>query len=86
MSGERLDLLDRATDQLHHQSHLGFAKKRLDTPNDPDLAADHQPLANLKRLLPREMPRRDDLIAAPQLVPIEDEIHSPNTVPRSVGS
>src|SRR5207253_1522167 len=58
------------TQQLHDQTQLPFAKQRLDRAHDPVVAADRDPLADLERLLATEVPGRDHLLAAPELVAI----------------
>jgi len=47
---------------LHHQSKLALAEHRLDRTHDPRPAADHDPLADLERLLAAEVTGGDQLV------------------------
>jgi hypothetical protein len=74
------DRLELVPQQLHDQAQLLLAQQRLNPAHDPWLTADHQPITDLKRQLPRQMTRRDNLIPTPQLVPILDPGHRPNSL------
>ena len=43
-------------------------QQRVDGAHDPAVGADRDPLANFERLLATQVPRRDHLLAAAQLV------------------
>lgn len=63
-----------------NQTQLPLAKQRLDQAHDRAVAADRDPLADLERPLASEMPGRDDLLAAAQLVAVVR--HRPARLPR----
>jgi hypothetical protein len=67
--------LDSVADELHDKAKLVLAQPRLDCPHDPRLAADHEPLPNFKRLLPRQMACCYQLLAATKLVYV---LHDPH--------
>jgi hypothetical protein len=45
---------DALAPELNDEAKLSFSQGRLDYPNDPELASDLYPLANLERLLLRQ--------------------------------
>ena len=52
-----------------------LAQERFDCADDPGLAADFKPVADLELLLTHEMPGRDDLVAAAKLIAIVNPSH-----------
>lgn len=69
-ASEARSAAELVTRELHHKTKLGLPKERLDVANNPGMAADRDPLTDLKRLLAAEVAGRNHLIAAPKLVPV----------------
>jgi hypothetical protein len=67
--------LAAASDKLYNEAQLAIAQQRLDCADDSQLPVDFQPSADLKRLLAAQMPRRDHLVAAAELVSVVDPSH-----------
>ena len=61
--------------KLNHEPLLPLTKQRFDRTHDALAAADHEPLPHLKRALVGEMSGRDNLVAAAELIAIDDGTH-----------
>ena len=67
--------LNAIADKLYDEAQLAITQQGLDCADDPRLAVDFQPIADLERLLAAQMPRCDHLVAAAQLIAIVDPSH-----------
>jgi len=64
------------THELHDQPEFMFAQQRVERTDDPDVAADRDSLPHRERFLAAQVPGRDNLIAAAQLVTVLRHTHS----------
>ena len=71
---------------MYDQSHFVVAQQRLDGADDPDQSADHDPLADLERLLAAEVTGRRELVAATRLIAIGEGGDSREVVARASSS
>lgn len=67
--------VDALAYELHHKTQFTLTQQRLNRANYPRPAADHDPLANFQLSPPAEVTRRDDLVAAAQLIAVVEARH-----------
>ena len=80
-SAETCLRVDALEPELHDEPKLSLSEQWLQSPDEPEYAADLYPLTDLNRPLLCQVTRRDQVLAAPELVPLCKRGHLTTSLP-----